>query len=365
MKDDSLKNSILELYKVWHWFGSSVALQDLSLTIEESEVVCLLGPSGCGKSTALRIAAGLEKAQKGIVRVGGEVASTADFHIPAEDRNVGLVFQDYALFPHLSVIDNVKFGLGKGGFSNSTEMATNALEMVNMGGFSSKFPHTLSGGEQQRVALARALAPRPQVMLLDEPYSGLDARLRENIRDEVLHLLRKEGCATLMVTHDSEEAMFMADRIIVMERGRIVQAGTPEELYFNPINSFVAGIFGELNKFNGRVELNNISSELADFPLNGMEKGQSVEIVIRPEALEISSMEPGAPSFKARVIESRLLGRMSYIHLSSFSSSMTEVVDDIHVHCKMPGRVLPNPGEIVDVNIDLAQAFIFKKELFD
>ena len=364
-EDDPLKNSILELSKVWHWFGSSLALQDLSLSIDQSEVVCLLGPSGCGKSTALRIAAGLEKTQEGIVRVAGEVASTADFHIPAENRNVGLVFQDYALFPHLSVIDNVKFGLGRGGFGNLTEVATNALEMVNMGRFSSKFPHTLSGGEQQRVALARALAPRPQVMLLDEPYSGLDARLRENIRDEVLHLLRKEGCATLMVTHDSEEAMFMADRIIVMEGGRIIQVGSPEELYFNPINSFVAGIFGELNKFIGRVEWDKISSELTDFPLNGMDKGQVVEIVIRPEALEISSVEPNVPSFRARVIESRLLGRMSYIHLSSSLGSPKEAAGDIHVHCKMPGRVLPGTGEIVNINIDLSQAFIFKKELLD
>ena len=192
--------------------------------------MCIRDRSGCGKSTALRIAAGLERLQKGVVELGDVIVSDRGVHLPAEDRNVGLVFQDYALFPHLSVLDNVKFGLRRDRSRIRESKAVHALEMVHMEKFLTKYPHMLSGGEQQRVALARALAPQPDVMLLDEPYSGLDARLREKIRDEVLHLLREQGCATLMVTHDAEEAMFMADKIVVMNDGRVLQVGSPDEL---------------------------------------------------------------------------------------------------------------------------------------
>ena len=349
----------LELTDVWHRYGENLAVKDLSLSLYEGEVVCLLGPSGCGKSTALRIAAGLEMVQQGAVELDEVIVSSPSFHIPAEDRNIGLVFQDYALFPHLTVIDNVKFGLKRDRSGTSESIALDALEMVNMEKFSSKYPHMLSGGEQQRVAIARALAPRPKVMLLDEPYSGLDARLRENIRDEVLHLLRGQGCATLMVTHDAEEAMFMADNIIVMDEGSIIQVGSPDELYFEPVNSFVAGVFGELNKLDGLVNGDKLITPLVELPAQGLASGTKVEVVVRPEALHLSSLKGPDVCFEASVIESRLLGRMSYIHLSS--DSRQRAGENIHLHCKIPGRVLPSKGECVRVYIDLEQTFIFER----
>ena len=211
----------LHLEGVTHRYGSLTAVSDLALTVEPGQVVCLLGPSGCGKSTVLRIAAGLEALQSGVVWINGKTVADLDDQMPPEHRDVGLVFQDYALVPHLSILDNVLFGLNRWSRRERRDRAMLMLERVRMADYAPAFPHQLSGGQQQRVALARALAPGPGVMLLDEPYSGLDARLRDAVRDEVLHLLKTTGCATLMVTHDSEEAMFMADRIVVMRDGRL------------------------------------------------------------------------------------------------------------------------------------------------
>ena len=354
-----MKRKALQMTEVWHRYGNTKAVENLSIALHEGEVVCLLGPSGCGKSTALRIAAGLERAQKGIVELGDVIVSDREVHLPAEDRNIGLVFQDYALFPHLSVIDNVKFGLKRDRSGIAESKAVNALEMVHMEKFLNKYPHMLSGGEQQRVALARALAPQPEVMLLDEPYSGLDARLREKIRDEVLHLLRQQGCATLMVTHDAEEAMFMADKIVVMNEGRVIQVGSPDELYFQPVNSFVAGVFGELNKLNGLVRENRAITSLVDFPTQEFASGTEVEVVLRPEALRLLPLEGSDIYLEALVVESRLLGRMSYIHLSSKCANRDG--ENIHLHCKIPGRVLPTSGEIVRVYVDVEQTFVFEK----
>ena len=354
-----MKRKALQMTEVWHRYGNTKAVENLSIALHEGEVVCLLGPSGCGKSTALRIAAGLERAQKGIVELGDVIVSDREVHLPAEDRNIGLVFQDYALFPHLSVIDNVKFGLKRDRSGIAESKAVNALEMVHMEKFLNKYPHMLSGGEQQRVALARALAPQPEVMLLDEPYAGLDARLREKIRDEVLHLLRRQGCATLMVTHDAEEAMFMADKIVVMNEGRVIQVGSPDELYFQPVNSFVAGVFGELNKLNGLVRENRAITSLVDFPTQEFASGTEVEVVLRPEALRLLPLEGSDIYLEALVVESRLLGRMSYIHLSSKCANRDG--ENIHLHCKIPGRVLPTSGEIVRVYVDVEQTFVFEK----
>jgi iron(III) transport system ATP-binding protein len=256
------------------------------------------------------------------------------------------------------VLDNVIFGLKRWNRNERRERAMRMLERVHMGPFANVFPHTLSGGQQQRVALARALAPGPRIMLLDEPYSGLDARLRDQVRDEVLHLLKTTGCATLMVTHDSEEAMFMADRIVVMREGRVVQTGSPAELYCSPANAFVAGFFSELNHLDGVVKGAVVDTELGSLPADGLRDGQKVEVTIRPEALRLGPTK-GAPAGRlATVVESRLLGRTSLVHLS-FPWPVPEDGHRIHLHARVPGVVLPEPGQVVSIDLDLSQTFIF------
>ena len=355
-----MKKYALELNNITHQYGLSPALNNLNIVVKPGEVVCLLGPSGCGKSTALRLAAGLERLQSGQILLDGQLISNIQFQMPPEQRNVGLVFQDYALFPHLTVMENVNFGLKKIEKSTATHRATEALKMVNMDSYKDNYPHTLSGGEQQRVALARALAPEPSIMLLDEPYSGLDSRLRDRVRDQVLHLLKANNCATLMVTHDSEEAMFMADRIVVMRKGQVVQTGTPEDLYCHPIDAFVAGFFGELNFVEGLIVEDGVKSELGLFPSNNRAIGTAVQIVVRPEALSITNEVCLEGTQKALVVESRLLGRTSLVHLS-FPFPVLDKKKQKHLHARIPGVVLPKPGSVVGLEIDLSQIFVFEK----
>ena len=212
---------------VSHAYGDLLAVDDFSLTVQSGELVCILGPSGCGKTTALRLAAGLEHLQNGRISMAGREVAGPDTDVPPEDRNVGLVFQDYALFPHLDVQANVAFGLTRMAAKARRARVDEVLSQVGMQSYGKAYPHELSGGQLQRVALARALAPKPRVVLLDEPFSGLDRALRNQVRDVTLHVLKQSGAATLMVTHDPEEAMFMADRVALMRRGRIAQVGHP------------------------------------------------------------------------------------------------------------------------------------------
>ena len=268
------------------------------------------------------------------------------------------MFQDYALFPHLSILDNVLFGLKRWSRGERRDRAMLMLDRVRMADYAPAFPHQLSGGQQQRVALARALAPGPGVMLLDEPYSGLDARLRDAVRDEVLHLLKTTGCATLMVTHDSEEAMFMADRIVVMRDGRVVQAGSPSELYCSPKDAFVAGFFSELNHLEGRVRGAVVETELGSLPAAGHPDGAMVEVVIRPEALRLGPAKGAGDNQFATVVESRLLGRTSLVHLS-FPWPVPGDGHRLHLHARVPGVFLPEPGQVVSIDLDLSQTFVF------
>ena len=344
----------LEFDEVRHAYGDLVAIDAFDLKVYAGEVVCLLGPSGCGKTTALRVAAGLERLQAGRVRVGGRIVAENGFDVPPEQRGMGLVFQDFALFPHLTVAENIAFGLDRVSAAKRTERARAALEQVGMSELGERFPHKLSGGQQQRVALARALAPPPPVILLDEPFSGLDARLRDQIRDETLHILKNSGTATLMVTHDAEEAMFMADRIAVMRAGRIAQDDVPESLYCDPHSAFVAEFFGEVNRLNGIVQGGLIDTPLGSIEAPEMADGVSAEVLIRPEALRLSRPNAGdIPG--ARVIAARMLGRSSLVHLCLCRLAGEE----LHMHSRMPGRFLPKEDELLSVELDRSQTFVF------
>ena len=352
--------SALSLDHISHAFGALVAVDDLSLEVEPGELVCLLGPSGCGKTTALRIAAGLERVQRGRVSLEGRVVADDKVAVPTEARGIGLVFQDYALFPHLSVADNVAFGLRRLSAEARRARVLEVLDEVGMADAAASFPHTLSGGQQQRVALARALAPKPRVMLLDEPFSGLDSRLRHQIRDQTLHVLKESGAATLMVTHDPEEAMFMADRVALMRAGRLVQVGRPTELYFAPADAFVASFFGEINLLKGVIEHGRVATPFGDLAAHGLTEGTAVEVLIRPEALHLSAMTPAMAAGQggaARVMAARMLGRSSLVHLSVANGKG----QDLHLHARVPGRYLPKEDELLAVDLDHSQAFVFPR----
>ncbi len=255
-----------------------------------AEIFAVLGPSGCGKTTTLRCIAGFEHATEGTVVVQGRTMAGPDVHVPPEQRGVGIVFQDYALFPHLTVLENVAFGLREGTSAEQTARAREALEMVGLDSFEERRPQHLSGGQQQRVALARTLAPEPDLILLDEPFSNLDALLREETRQEVRQLLKDKGISAVLVTHDQEEALSFADRLAVMRSGQLDQVGTPEDVYYRPRTLFVAQFLGRTNLL-----LSQASGREADTPLGRVrldrEADGTVLVSLRPEHLTIAAPE--------------------------------------------------------------------------
>ena len=341
----------LTLEGVSHAFNGIPAVDAVDLTVGEGELVCLLGPSGCGKTTVLRIAAGLEELQRGRVFIGQSEVARPGASVPPEERGVGLVFQDYALFPHLTVAENVAFGLKGRPAVERRVTPGEMLELVGMAGLAERYPHTLSGGEQQRVALARALAPRPRLLLLDEPFSGLDIRLRDQVRDETLRVLRQAGISTLIVTHDPEEAMYMGDRIAVMRAGRILQTGGPAELYGAPANAFIAQFLSDVNAMHGIVEGGVVPSMFGCLGADGAAEGARVDVLIRPEALRIG--EPGAArSAAATVVAVHPLGHSSIVVLEMEA-------DGAELRARVPGATPPAPGTRVSVALDGSQTFVF------
>jgi iron(III) transport system ATP-binding protein len=260
------------------------AVDRLSLTVAQGEILALLGPSGCGKTTTLRIIAGFERPDAGTVTIRGHLMAGPGRSVPPEDRGIGIVFQDYALFPHLTVAENVGFGLARRDRSARRERVAQILELVGLSGFAGRYPHELSGGQQQRVAVARALAPAPALMLLDEPFSNLDADLRAQMRDEVEKILRSTGTTAIFVTHDQEEAFTLADRVGVLNQGRIEQLGTPEEIYHHPANQFVAEFVGAADFLPGLVTSAGIVTEVGVFSnVDQLEAGEKVDVMIRPD----------------------------------------------------------------------------------
>ncbi|WP_374312534.1 ABC transporter ATP-binding protein [Dongia sp.] len=348
----------LELHDVSHAYAEVRAVDHVSLHVNEGEVICLLGPSGCGKSTILRLAAGLEPLQQGRVLMQDRLVAdgTSRQSVPPERRGVGLVFQDFALFPHLSVARNVGFGLADLDARARELRIAEVLEQVDMTEFAEAYPHALSGGQQQRIALARALAPQPAILLLDEPFSGLDARLREQIRDDTLHVLKRSRTATLMVTHDPEEAMFMADRIYLMQSGRVVQSGSPDALYHRPVSPFVARFFTNTNDLTGEVMSGHVMTPLGSLPAPGLADGAAVQILIRPESLRVVPAGAGnAPAVPALVEEVRFLGGSKLLVVRLEPGSQEGPL----LRVRHAGRQLPEPGSRILLQLDPADALIF------
>jgi iron(III) transport system ATP-binding protein len=263
------------------------AVDRASLSLTCGRVTALLGPSGSGKSSLLRAIAGLERLEAGTVRFAGKTWSGDTVHLDPEARRCGVVFQDYALFPHLTALDNVAFGLRSGSSAKRRELARDRLASVELAHKAKSYPHELSGGEQQRVALARALAPSPDVMLLDEPFSGLDRRLRAELREETTHALREAETAALIVTHDAEEAMAVADQIALMNKGVIVQTGAPDRLYLSPVSETAARLLGDVEAFITRVESGRASTPLGALAAPGRDDGEQVKVLLRPEGIVI------------------------------------------------------------------------------
>jgi iron(III) transport system ATP-binding protein len=355
----------LTLQGLSHAYEAQAVVRELSLQVATGELVCLVGPSGCGKTTTLRLVAGLERVQQGSIAIEGKRVADASLHLPPEERSVGLMFQDFALFPHLSVLDNVAFGLRGQSASKRAATARAMLQQVGMDDYADAFPHMLSGGQQQRVALARALAPQPKIMLLDEPFSGLDTRLRQRVRDDALHVLKQTGTTTLLVTHDPEEAMFMADRIAMMDRGRIVQIGTPSEIYGEPKSRFVAEFFSDLNAIAGVVRQGRVATPFGPVPAGELPENTPVEVLIRPEALRVDLNGQGNQGIAARVVAARLLGRTSLVHLclnldpAHLHDRPLAENQHEHWHARVPGRFLPAEESVVRVVLDTTQSFVF------
>jgi iron(III) transport system ATP-binding protein len=285
-------SAAIRLDGISKWFGATRAVEDVTLAVERGELMSVLGPSGCGKTTLLRLIAGFEAPDRGSVEVGAETVAGPGILVPPERRRVGMVFQDYALFPHLSVEANVAFGLSRRTREERESLTRRTVELVGLQHKTGRHPHELSGGERQRVALARALAPEPEVVLLDEPFSSLDATLRADLRREVELILRDAEATALLVTHDQEEALSLADRVAVMREGRIVQVGAPEEVYGRPASRWAAQFVGEVNVLAGVAREGGVETELGRFDLRAPATG-TVHVAVRPEQLELSARHDG------------------------------------------------------------------------
>ncbi|MBD8616599.1 ABC transporter ATP-binding protein [Pseudomonas putida] len=327
-------------------YGTFKAIDGLSLEVQHGEFVALLGPSGCGKTTTLQSIAGFVQPTQGRIVLDGRDIT----HVRPEDRGLGIVFQSYALFPHMTVAQNISFGLEMRGMARAerARRVAEALELVRLGGLGERYPKALSGGQRQRVAIARALAIRPNLLLLDEPMSNLDAKLREEMHIELRAIQRELGITTILVTHDQVEAMTMSDRIAVMQRGRIVQIDTPFEAYERPHSPFASAFLGKTNAFAGAVQLRNercchvqVRDTLLHVPHEDRSLGLDVNVYIRPEKIRLT--EPGL---------GRINGRIS---LRVFLGNLWLIAVDSHfglVHMTQPNLGLVPPAEGSEVGLD-------------
>jgi iron(III) transport system ATP-binding protein len=334
--------SSVSLTNVRRTYAGVAALDSVSLTAPEAKVLALLGPSGSGKSTIMRLVAGLEAVDAGEVRIGDEIVSTPGRTLAAEARRIGMVFQDYALFPHLNAGANVTFGLDKLPRAERDEKALRWLDRVGLKHRAHAYPHELSGGEQQRVALARALAPAPRAVLLDEPFSGLDPVLRAELRDATLTTLAETKTTTLFVTHDAEDALQVADRLVILKSGRMLQEAPPREAYDKPASLHVAAALGSINTYRGRVQNGAVQTPFGAVAAAHLVEGGEADVAVRAEAITVR------PGTGVRVRDVRPHGAHDLVRLE---------VNGVIWRALTPARI--SLSETVDVELAPTGAFAF------
>ena len=346
--------SAVEITNLSHTIGNKEILRNINFALSKDSISCILGPSGSGKTSLLKLIAGLERVQNGSIKINSKEVSSKSKHLPTEKRNIGFLFQDYALFPHLTVRQNLEYPVN---YKTSPHTIEDIIKLIKLPNSLNKYPHELSGGEQQRVALARSIISNPDILLLDEPFSSLDLNLREDVRDDTLHLLQKSNVSVIIVTHDPFEAMFISNQINIMDTtGRIVQSGSPAELYNNPVNSYVAEFFGETNRFEGVVKNGQIITPVGKISAPKELENRNVKIHIRPRGIRLNKQPTPVNGIKGTVMASKLMGSFSFIHLSVLDKD-NEIV---HIHSHMPADFNPKQSSAVEIEIDEKQTFIFQ-----
>ncbi len=321
-------------------------IADVYLDARHGEILWIVGPSGAGKTTLLRAIAGIEPISRGSIVVDGRILANSLTDIPPEERKVGMVFQSAALFPHLNAAENVGFGLHRDERAGRASKVRDLLARVGLPDIAERLPHTLSGGEAQRVALARALAANPNVMLLDEPFSGLDPQLRTDLAASVCRILRESGTVAVLVGHNPEDAMRFADRISVMQGGRVLQLGTPQEIYAHPADAFCAGILGHVNRLPVRVRNGEAATPFGSVPAPGLADGCEAELLIREEGLQPGQGTP------VTVQSVRLLGAVAVIAIEPVGRGGV-------FHARVPADTAPVEGAEIQVQLDHARVFVF------
>lgn len=344
---------MLDVTKIDVFYDKVQAVKQTSLHLEKGQIGCLLGPSGCGKTTILRAIAGFESIKSGEISVTGKSVSNAHFTLVPEKRKIAVVFQDFALFPHLTVAQNIAFGLSHLRSQQQRDRVDELVELVNLVGAEHQYPHQLSGGQQQRVALARAMAPKPELLLLDEPFANLDADLREDLAKQVRQILKYEHTTALMVTHDQQEAFAMADVIGVMHQGAIHQWGSAYDLYHRPATRFVADFIGEGLFIPGTVsDDNHLSTALADFVLPAkyaFAAGSKVDVLVRPDDIIHDDMSP----FSAKVLAKSFRGAHILYELE------LPLPEGQKVLCLAPSHHNHTLGESIGIKLDLQHIVVF------